>query len=275
MKLITLAFSLLSGMFFSQSSMIFKVEKDNVKPSYIYLNSVTCGESKYLKKLEEKVLPNIESISVESNVNSDKNRDILQNSIGVSDNEQKMKNVLSASDYQKLLEYVKEKMGVSEQVLNRFKPFYVSAVLTSLDNPCGSGVKGENINLVLEKYAHKKGVKYSELLSVAEYVELLDRLPKSYWKTNISYTLNNPDELKIAVRKKNAAYDSGNIATLKSIYNEEPYFKGKNIDAFVEIVLPNMEHQMEQVSSLFTIGVEYMDIIKVLENKGYTIREIK
>lgn len=278
MKVLSLACSLLSGIFFSQSSMIFKVEKDNIKPSYIYLNTITCGENEYLKSLEKDVLPNIEVISVESNINSDKNKSTLQNLIQLSDNEYRMKNVLSASDYQKLSEYVKEKMRVSEQMLNMFKPFYVNAVLTSLDNPCGN-VRGENIALVLEKYAEKKGLEYSEMLSVSEHIELLDKLPKSYWKTNVSYVLNNSDELKSVIRKRNEAYNKGNLSALKNIYNSETYFKGKNISEITEILLPKIEKQIQEKPTLFTIGVEYglndSNIITILKDKGYKITEIK
>lgn len=278
MKILSLACSLLSGMFLSQSSMIFKVEKDNIKPSYIYLNTITCGENEYLKSLEKNVLPNIEAISVESNINSDKNKSTLQNLIQISDNDYRMKNVLSASDYQKLSEYVKERMRVSEQMLNMFKPFYVNAVLTSLDNPCGN-VRGENIVLVLEKYAEKKGLEYSEMLSVSEHIELLDKLPKSYWKTNVSYVLNNSDELKSVIRKRNEAYNKGNLSALKNIYNSETYFKGKNISEITEILLPKIEKHIQEKPTLFTIGVEYglndNNIITILKNKGYKITEIK
>lgn len=278
MKILSLACSLLSGMFFSQSSMIFKVEKDNIKPSYIYLNTITCGENEYLKYLEKNILPNIEEISVESNINSDESKRTLQSLIQISDNEQRMKNILSASDYQKLSGYVKEKMRVSEQMLNMFKPFYVNAVLTSLDNPCGN-VRGENIVLALEKYAKKKGLEYSEMLSVSEYIGLLDKLPKSYWKTNISYILNNSDELKSVIRKRNEAYNKGRLSELKNIYSSETYFKGKNIGEIIEVLLPKIEKQIQEKPTLFTIGVEYgvndNNIITILKDKGYKIIEIK
>ncbi|SDE78450.1 TraB/GumN family protein [Riemerella columbipharyngis] len=282
MKALSLVAVLLSGISFSQSSMVYKIEKENQKPSYIYLNSVTCGDNQYLKRLEKDVIPNVSAISVEANLNSNKNKATLQNFIQVTEKEQKAKNILSVSDYQKLVGYVQEAMGVNEQMVNMFKPFYVNAVLGSLDNPCGT-VKGENINVALEKYAEKKELSYSELLSISEYVTLMDVQDKNYWNKNISYKLNKSNEIKEAVKQKNKAYNNGNMVELENIYTKNPYFNEKNTDKFLKdylkIIVPKIEKQTAEKPTLFTIGVEYavngkQNILDVLKSKGYKLTEM-
>lgn len=282
MKALSLVAVLLSGISFSQSSMVYKIEKENQKPSYIYLNSVTCGDNQYLKRLEKDVIPNVSAISVEANLNSNKNKATLQNFIQVTEKEQKAKNILSVSDYQKLVGYVQEAMGVNEQMVNMFKPFYVNAVLGSLDNPCGA-VKGENINVALEKYAEKKELSYSELLSISEYVTLMDVQDKNYWNKNISYKLNKSNEIKEAVKQNNKAYNKGNMVELENIYTKNPYFNEKNTDKFLKdylkIIVPKIEKQTAEKPTLFTIGVEYavngkQNILDVLKSKGYKLTEM-
>ena len=282
MKALSLATLLLSSISFSQSSMIYKVEKENQNPSYIYFNTTTCGDNQYLKRLEKDVIPNVSAISVETNLNSNKNKAILQNFIQVTDKEQKIKGILSASDYQKLVRYIQEKMGANEQMVNMFKPFYVNAVLGALDNPCGA-VRGENINEILYKYAEKKSFSYTEILTVSEYVTLMDAKDKNYWNKNISYSLNKSDEIKDAVKQKNETYDNGDMVGLKNIYTKYPYFIEKNTDKFLkdylEVVVPKIEKQTAEKPTLFTIGVEYIvngkqNILEVLKSKGYKLTEI-
>lgn len=215
MKALSIACSLLlSGILYAQSSMIYKVEKEGKKTSYIYLNTITCGDNMYMDRLEKNVMPNIAAISVETHLSSNKNREKLQDLAEVTQKEQRLKNIVSTADYHKLVQYIKEKMGANEQMINMFKPFYVDAVLNTLDRPCGTS-RGENINASLEKYADKKNLSYSELLSVSEYINLMDMQGKEYWNKNISYTFNNSDEVKNAVKLKNKAYENGNVQELK------------------------------------------------------------
>jgi uncharacterized protein YbaP (TraB family) len=263
----------------TQSSLLWKIEKPGKKTSYLFLSTNLCSAGENFKKLESEILPKVEVIAVEQNLNSEENKKSLQNSIGVTDNTQKLKNILPADEYQKILAYAKEKAGMTEQMVNMFKPFYVNAFLSMSANPCGAS-SGYRIENDLQSFSSKNKKTYTELLGVSDYVKLMDAGSKDYWKNNISYVFNNTDEVKTAIENKNNLYSSGNEDTLKKLYTDNKYLKIKYsedmVRKYAEVILPKIEKLTTEKTVLFTIDPGYFkttdnDLYENLKKAGYTI----
>lgn len=267
----------------TQSSLLWKIEKPGKKTSYVFLSTNVCSSGDNLKKLESEIFPKVEVIAVEQNLNTEENKKLVQNSIAVTDNSQKLKNILPSDDYQKIIAYAKEKAGMTEQMVNMFKPFYVNAFLSMSANPCGA-TSGYRIENDLQSYSSKNKKTYIELLGVSDYVKLMDAGTKDYWKNNISYVFNNPDEAKAAFENKNKLYSSGNEDELKKLYTVNQYLKIKYSEDMVkkysETILPKIENLTKDKSVLFTIDPGYFNTTKSnlyedLQQAGYTITGVK
>ncbi|GEM_PF-6132441 len=262
-----------------QSSLLWKIEKPGKKTSYIFLSTNVCSSGDNFKRLETEILPKVEVIAVEQNLNTEENKKLVQNSIAVTDNSQKLKNILPSDDYQKIIAYAKEKAGMTEQMVNMFKPFYVNAFLSMSANPCGAS-SGYRIENDLQSFTLKNKKKYTELLGVSDYVKLMDAGSKDYWNNNISYVFNNPDEAKTAIENKNKFYSSANEDALKKLYTDIQYLKIKYsedmVKKYAEIILPKIEKLTTESTVLFTIDPGYFkttddNIYENLKKAGYTI----
>ncbi|MBC7749032.1 MAG: TraB/GumN family protein [Methylotenera sp.] len=263
----------------TQSSLLWKIEKPGNKTSYVFLSTNVCSPADNFKKLESEILPKVEVIAVEQDLNSQENRKAVQNSIGVTDNDQKLKNVLPPDEYQKILSFAKEKAGMTEQMVNMFKPFYVNAFLTMPANPCGTG-SGYRIESDLQTYSATNKKTYTELLGVSDYVKLMDAGSNDYWKDNISYVFDNPEEAKTALENRNKLYSSESESALKDYYNSNQYLKTKYssdmLKKYSEIMLPKIEKLTVEKSVLFTIDPGYFiatknNLYENLKKAGYTI----
>ncbi|MBC5838510.1 TraB/GumN family protein [Flavobacterium muglaense] len=266
----------------SQSTLLWKIEKQGKKTSYVFLSTNVCSSGDNLIKLESEVLPKVDVIAVEQNLNTEENKKSVQNSIAVTDNSQKLKNILSSDDYQKIIAYAKEKAGMTEQMVNMFKPFYVNAFLLMSANPCGA-TSGYRIENDLQSFSLKNKKTYTELLGVNDYVQLMDAGTKDYWKNNISYIFNNPDEAKAAIENKNKFYSSGNEDALKTLYTYNQYLKIKYsedmVKKYADIILPKIEKLTTDSAVLFTIDPGYFtttdnNLYENLKKAGYTITAV-
>lgn len=266
----------------AQSSILWKIEKPGKKTSYLFLSTNTCSSGDNFKKLESEILPKIEVIAVEQNLNSDKNKKLVQNSIGVTDNNQKLKNILPPDDYQKIIAFAKEKAGMTEQMVNMFRPFYINAFLSMYANPCGS-TSGYRIENDLQPYSLKNKKTYAELLEVSDYIKLMDAGSKDFWKDNISYIFNNADDAKAALEHKNKLYSYRNESALKEYYNNNQYLKikysGDMLKKYSEIVLPKIERLTTENTALFTIDPGYFSttensLHENLKKAGYIVTEV-
>lgn len=263
----------------TSSSLLWKIEKPGNKTSFVFLSTNVCMSGSNFKKLESNVLPQIEAIAIEQNLNSEENKKEVQNSIGVTDNNQKLKNILPPNEYQKILIYAKEQARMTEQMVNMFKPFYLNAFLTMSANPCGS-TSGYKLEDELQPYSIKKGIPYTELLEVGDYIRLMDAGNKEYWSANISYVFGNSDEARSALETKNKFYSSENGKALKDYYNNNKYFKIKYnqdlVQKYSEMIVPKIEKLTKEKSTLFTVDPGYFiatenSLFVNLKKVGYTI----
>ncbi len=168
---------------------------------------------------------------------------------------------------------------MTEQMVNMFKPFYLNAFLTMSANPCGS-TSGYKLEDELQPYSIKKGIPYTELLEVGDYIRLMDAGNKEYWSANISYVFGNSDEARSALETKNKFYSSENGKALKDYYNNNKYFKIKYnqdlVQKYSEMIVPKIEKLTKEKSTLFTVDPGYFiatenSLFVNLKKVGYTI----
>ena len=267
----------------SQSSLLWKIEKQGKKTSYVFLSTNVCSSGDYYKRLETEILPKVESIAIEQNLNSDDNKKELQNSIAATDNSQKLKNILPASEYQKVIAFAKEKAGMTEQMVNMFKPFYVNAFLSMTANPCNP-TTGYRIENDLQTYSAKNKKPFTELLGVSDYIKIMDAGSKDYWRENISYVFDSPDEVKSSLENKNNLYFSANFDALKQLYSTNQFLKikysGDIVKSYSDLVLPKIEKLTNEKSVLFTIDPGYFsatenNLFEKLQKAGYKLTRVK
>ncbi|WP_373784533.1 TraB/GumN family protein [Kaistella sp.] len=266
----------------TSSPLLWKIEKPGNKTSFVFLSTNTCMSGTNFLKLESKILPQVEAIAIEQNLNSEENKKEVSNSIGITDNNQKLKNILPPNEYQRILTYAKENARMTEQMVNMFKPFYLNAFLTMSANPCGA-TSGYKIEDELQSYSAKKGLPCTELLAVSDYIKLMDAGNKEYWSANISYVFENSDEARSALETKNKLYSSENENALKDYYNNNQYFKIKYnadlVQKYSEIILPKIEKLTKEKSVLFTIDPGYFiatenNLYVNLKRAGYKITPV-
>ncbi len=251
--------------------------------SYIYLTTALCDTKTALSENAEKALRQVKVIAVESNLNSKENAPKLPNLITVTNDSQRIKNILPLSAYNQLLSTAKEKYGMNELILNQFKPFYINAFLLRNANPCESA-NNERVEDVLNDFAKKNNIKYKEIFTPEEIVTEYDAGSPQYWQQNIMYLYNNSDQVKLDLQNKNNLYASQNSEGLKSLFSSNNYYKIKYnspvIKEHVQAALSKIENIIKTQPAFITVDAGYFltnggSMAELLQRDGYTVKPVE
>lgn len=267
-----------------RSTNLWEISGNNLQQkSYIYLTTALCDNKIILSKNVEQALKKVKTVAVESNLNSKANVGKLPKLITVENDSQRIKNILSLAAYNQILATAKEKYGMSEQLLNQFKPFYINSFLLRNANPCESA-SVERIEDELDDFAKKNNLDYKELFSPEEMITEYNQYPSGYWQQNILYIFNNTDQVRIILQNKNSLYTTENVQGLEMLFALNPYYKLKYtssvVKEHVQATLPKIESIIKSQPAFITIDAGYFlatdnSLIEQLRKAGYSINPVK
>lgn len=247
--------------------------------SYILLTTTTCSDIKLSDKAKSK-LQEVESILVESNLNSKQNSKSLLSLVGIKSDDQRIKNILPNTPYHQLI-YACKEYGLSEQFLNQFKPFYIYSLVMQNANPCPPSGSVEN---ELQEYAKKNGKNYEEIFSPENVIADFDGYSKEYWRQLISYSITNNNTIKQSLQVKNDYYDKENLEGLSHLLSTDPYFKLKYAphlgDQRSKLIFEAIEKATKNHKVLITTDIlwslqgEQNSVFQLLKTAGYKLTPV-
>jgi hypothetical protein len=219
------------------NSTLWKISGNGLKqPSYLFGTiHITCDAT--LNKDVKKALDKTSQIVLELDMDSENLQSKMMQNMYMKGG-QTLKDLVSEEDFKAIDNMFKKHMGMSVQMMQNMKPFFLTAALYPklIDCPMQS-FEGE-----LVKVAKTQGEEIKGLETIEDQVNVFDEIP---------YKVQVKDLIRSA--KDNLVYDKAMFAKMMKIYKEE------NISAMVDMM--NDKN--------YTSIVEYQDILLDNRNKNW------
>ena len=268
-----------------KSSLLWKISGNGLQQnSYLLFTSSSCDETIKLSNKVEKVLQTVKVVALEDNRADKSNLGKLQQAVLAQSDTQKIKNVLSATEYQQFVKKIKDE-GAPDQAIDQLNNLKVSIILKLLQASASlCEIKTpERIEDVLKKYATKNKIEYKELFSEEEVIRELDDHAKEYWNNNIIYSLNNSDLIKQSLQNRLALYGDENLPALKELYETDNFFELTYNDIVnkkhIDLLATRIDTLVKEGASLIALNISNAtprnnSIIDILKAKSYLLTPI-
>ncbi len=282
-KIVLLAMVLVALQANAQSSLIWEISGNGLtKKSYIMGTLKFTGEKEfYLPPKASTLIKQSDVFAIEDQVDHHAQHEL--NTALHFPKGQSLADILSPEEYAKLKALFQQEFKINAATFDKkyahIKPLALSIIMTRLS--LGEKVKFYDIELLL--IAKKHDVDAFSLEAVEREAEALNTFSIEDQKKALIHAVNNFATQKEEFRKLMADYKAGDLEeifdyTLHPLENdprfiEEFYFKRN------QEWLPKIERMIKENASFIAIGISHLEgeqgLIKLLEAKGYTLKEIK
>lgn len=192
--------------------------------------------------------------------------------------ENKLSDFYSENDYSFIKTYLKDSAGIQPFVFEKTKPLLLYSLIINKLSACKMEVP-ENIILSLGK---KAGKEISGLESVEDQMKVFDKIPFTDQANYFLESIRDKQKTKNEFDSMRKSYLKGNLDEMMEIMEKEDEFSDKFKEDLLENRnrnwIPVIEENIRQKSCFFGVGAGHLGgnsgLIKLLENKGYTIRRI-
>ncbi len=267
----------------AQSSLIWEISGNGLtKKSYLMGTLKFTGEKEfYLPPKASTLIKQADVFAIEDQVDHHAQHEL--NTALHFPKGQSLADVLTAEDYAKLKALFEKEFKINAATFDKkyahIKPLALSIIMTRLS--LGEKVKFYDIELLL--IAKKHDVDAYSLEPIEREAEALNTFTMEDQKKALVHTINNFATQKEEFRKLMADYKAGNLEeifdyTLHPLENDKAF-----IDEFYfkrnQEWLPKIERMVKENAAFIAIGISHLEgeqgLIKLLEEKGYVLKEIK
>ncbi len=267
----------------AQSSLIWEISGNGLtKNSYLMGTLKFTGEKEfYLPPKASALIKQADVFAIEDQVDHHAQHEL--NTALHFPKGQSLADVLTPEDYAKLKALFEKEFKINAATFDKkyahIKPLALSIIMTRLS--LGEKVKFYDIELLL--IAKKHDVDAYSLEPVEREAEALNTFTMEDQKKALVHTINNFATQKEEFRKLMADYKAGNLEeifdyTLHPLENDKAF-----IDEFYfkrnQEWLPKIERMVKENAAFIAIGISHLEgeqgLIKLLEEKGYVLKEIK
>lgn len=191
-----------------------------------------------------------------------------------------LKTLLSASDYKVVKKYCKKHLGVYAILINKVKPIFISAVISS--NLLKKDEKNE-LDTYLQEYAAKQGKTIGGLETVKEQMAVLNKLSLQEQANILLDQITNIEEEKVMMEHMLQIYLSESLDSLDVLVQSDSSSSEEFDEAILnernKIMVERMETQIRNQPTFFAVGAAHLagdkGLIMLLRKKGYNVRPVK
>lgn len=191
---------------------------------------------------------------------------------------QSLRTYLSDSDYTLVKKYVKKHLGAYSLLLNKVKPIFISSLVSDDLIP-----KDEKhpLDMYLQEYAVKNGVKVGGIETIDEQVAVLDKMTIQEQADMLVEQIKNIEQEKVLMEQMLQIYLSENLDSLYALVSEE-----EMPDEFSDAIMTNrnkimterMIQKMQSQKIVLAVGAAHLcgpeGIIELLRKQGYIVQAI-
>lgn len=232
----------------------------------------------------EKAFEKSQVVAFEVNIDSatlGENQQLLMTK-GIFQDGNTLQNVLKEATYQKLAAKI-ESYGASIAPFNRFKPWFVTMTLMTMELQR----IGFNPQFGLDQYFFQKaktaGKKYLGLERIGEQIELFDELVQDDQEQLVLQTIKEIDVIQTEVEAIVTAWQKGDTSGLEDSilksFREYPDIEKKFLTDRNKNWLPQIERFCKQKQNhIVIVGAGHLvgknGLVKMLQAKGYSIKQL-
>ena len=261
-----------------KSSLLWKIEGDNIQTSYIFgtIHMMPQKDFSMPQKVKD-AFEGSDEIYLELDMDSpEMMREMMQEMM--IEEQDLLSNHVDSTEYKLLDAYLKENVGMGFAQFNKFKPLYMSSTIMS--SFMGKQVASYEMTFIGMAKAAKKELKGLE--TVNDQMSVFDSIPYEDQLDELVEMLDDPEETKELYGKMVAKYKSENIDslynfTLTSFDNDE-----KMIDALLLNRNKNWVKKIPEISKekkvIYAVGAGHLGgkkgVIQLLKDEGYTVTPV-
>jgi hypothetical protein len=195
--------------------------------------------------------------------------------------DKKIADLLSPDEYQRVKEYfAKNKTILPLSMMERFKPYFVAAMLSESKMPCTSKSGMEELIMRLAK---KEGKPINGLESIAFQASVFDSIPYSEQAQELMKTIDEEAKQDSFTNRMAEIYRSQDLDQIEKLTLEEE----GGVSSYLELFLfgrnaswiAPMEAAMQNQTVLFAVGAAHLPgekgVLNLLRKAGYIIRPVE
>ena len=261
-----------------KSSLLWKIEGDNIQTSYIFgtIHMMPQKDFSMPQKVKD-AFEGSDEIYLELDMDSPEMMQEMMKEMMIGEQDL-LSNHVDSTEYKLLDAYLKENVGMGFAQFNKFKPLYMSSTIMS--SFMGKQVASYEMTFIGMAKAAKKELKGLE--TVNDQMSVFDSIPYEDQLDELVEMLYDPEETKELYGKMVAKYKSENIDslynfTLTSFDNDE-----KMIDALLLNRNKNWVKKIPEISKekkvIYAVGAGHLGgkkgVIQLLKDEGYTVTPV-
>lgn len=191
-----------------------------------------------------------------------------------------LKDLYSAEDYQRLLNYFNDSLKIPLGLLQRMKPMMVEALIIPKLFSC-KNVSGVEQELVILAQKEKKEIKGFE--NIQFQASIFDSIPYAVQAKGLLKNMDSIADYKIRFKELVDAYKNQELNTLEKLMELEE----NGVVQYIDIMLNNrnknwvkqLKDILPQKNVFIAVGTGHLTgefgVIQLLKNEGYTVSPIK
>lgn len=266
----------------SDNSLLYEISgKGLARPSWLFgTMHVLCAEDAILSEGLKKVINNSNQVFFE--VNLDNSAEMMNALKFIRMNEgMKLSDLLTPVEYDRVKRYFeKNKPAIPLTMMNRFKPFFISAVISEDILDCRNKSSMEQIILARAK---KEGKAIDGLETMEFQASLFDSIPYEKQARDLMSYVDSIDTYKSTMEETVRQYRNQNVEGLDSLMQKSD----PGMLDYMDLILyqrnrrwySQIVEQIFQHSTLFAVGAGHLGgekgLINLLRKQGFIVQPIK
>ena len=260
-----------------EASLLWKIERDDVKPSYVFGTFHILPQSAFV--LHDKVkdaFAESDLLVLELDIDSPSlQTDIMQHA-GM-DNGETLDKLLPNSAYAKINEQLQEVLGVGLQPFNTFKPLLIASFLTAKF----IGEQPASFEATLAQMALSKGIEVQGIETVAEQMKVFDNISYVDQAADLVEMVEEEEKVMESFSEMLALYQAEDQAALYKMmedYIEDPKQIEQLIHQRNSNWIPRIEEKARKNATFFGVGAGHLGgekgVLVLLKEAGFKVTAV-
>lgn len=268
----------------TQQTLLWEISGNGLKqPSYLFgTMHILCDQDATLSPALKKAIKDAQVIYFELDMDDMSELTGVVKYLRMNDG-QKLSDLLTKEEYDRVDKYFKDhKMPMPLSFMNRYKPFFVSALIGEQVMACGTDKKnGMEQQIMAESKQYEKEIKG---LETAEFqASLFDSIPYDKQAKDLVMYIDSIESYKKITLAMVEMYRKQDLKRLDSLVQKSD----PGMEQYMDLLLYNRNRRwvasmpgiMGPRTALFAVGAGHLGgeqgVINLLKQKGYTLTPIK
>ncbi len=254
--------------------------KELTKPSYVFgTMHVLCSAEEMMTDSLLAVLGRTEQVFFEIDMDNAGEMLGIFRFIRMKDNK-RISDLMTEAEYERVKAYfAKNKTVLPLSMMERFKPYFIAAMLSESKMPCGSKKGMEELIMSEAKKTNKP---ISGLETIEFQASVFDSIPYAEQAKELLKTIDEEARQDSFTNKMNAIYRAQDLDQIEQLTLEEEGGVSSYLDLFLygrnANWIPAIEAAMNNQPALFAVGAAHLPgekgILNLLKKAGYKVEPV-